>query len=159
MILKDLIVSVSTLFGLGKVPIIPGTFGSFFGLLFYVVLVQHLPTLFMTFVIIALILFAMVICDIAERAIGEKDASCIILDEFVAVPFCFLGIKHFVPATIAMWKIWVAGFVIFRIFDIFKPLGIKRSQNLSGGIGIVIDDIIAAVYTNFTIILICLTVL
>jgi phosphatidylglycerophosphatase A len=158
MILENFIVNMATLFGLGKFPIMPGTLGSFMGLLFHIILIQHLPVLPMTFTLITIILLAIVICDMAEKAIGEKDPSRVILDEFVAMPICFLGIKHFVPATVAMWKIWVLGFVIFRIFDILKPLGIKKSQDLSGGIGIVVDDVIAAAYTNVTTILICLTI-
>ncbi|MDR1890805.1 MAG: phosphatidylglycerophosphatase A [Puniceicoccales bacterium] len=159
MVLKDFIVKMATLFGLGNFRVMPGTLGSFFGLLFYIIITQNLPTSLMVFTIVVSILFAMVICDIAEKEIGEKDPGSVVLDEFVAMPICFLGVKHFVPAGIAIWKIWLIGFVIFRIFDILKPLGIKKSQNLSGGIGIVIDDVIAAIYTNFTIILICLTVL
>ncbi|MDR0742418.1 MAG: phosphatidylglycerophosphatase A [Puniceicoccales bacterium] len=157
--MENFIVNMATLFGLGKFPIMPGTLGSFMGLLFHIILIQNLSAFLMIFTLIAIILLAIVICDMAEKVIGEKDPSCVILDEFVAMPICFLGIRHFVPATVAMWKVWVLGFVIFRIFDILKPLGIKKSQNLSGGIGIVVDDIIAAAYTNVTMILICLTIL
>ncbi|MDR2628538.1 MAG: phosphatidylglycerophosphatase A [Puniceicoccales bacterium] len=150
---------MATLFGLGKFPAMPGTLGSFMGLLLHIILIQNLSIFPMIFTLIAIILLAIVICDMAEKMFEEKDPSCVILDEFVAMPICFLGIKHFVPATIAMWKIWVLGFIIFRIFDVLKPFGIKKSQDLSGGIGIVIDDIIAAAYTNVTMILICLTIL
>jgi phosphatidylglycerophosphatase A len=159
MILENFIVNMATLFGLGKFPAMPGTLGSFMGLLLHIILIQNLSIFPMIFTLIAIILLAIVICDMAEKMFEEKDPSCVILDEFVAMPICFLGIKHFVPATIAMWKIWVLGFIIFRIFDVLKPFGIKKSQDLSGGIGIVIDDIIAAAYTNVTMILICLTIL
>ncbi|MDR2432603.1 MAG: phosphatidylglycerophosphatase A [Puniceicoccales bacterium] len=158
MILKNFVINLATLFGLGNFPIMPGTLGSFMGLLLHIILIQNLSIFSVIFTLITIILLAIVICDMAEKVIGEKDPGCVILDEFVAMPICFLGIKHFIPATIAMWKIWVLGFVIFRIFDILKPLGIKKSQDLSGGIGIVVDDIIAAVYTNVTMILICLTI-
>jgi phosphatidylglycerophosphatase A len=159
MILKNFVINLATLFGLGKFPIMPGTLGSFMGLLLYIILIQNLSVFPMIFTLITIILLAILICDMAEKVIGEKDPSCVILDEFVAMPICFVGIKHFVPAEIAMWKIWLLGFVIFRIFDILKPFGIKKSQDLSGGIGIVVDDIIAAIYANVTIILVCLTIL
>ncbi|MDR2776894.1 MAG: phosphatidylglycerophosphatase A [Puniceicoccales bacterium] len=159
MILENVIINTATLFGLGKFSIMPGTLGSFMGLLFHIILIQNLSVFSMIFMLIAVILLAIVICDMAEKVMEEKDPSCVILDEFVAMPICFLGIKHFIPATIAMWKIWVLGFIIFRIFDVLKPFGIKKSQNFSGGIGIVVDDIIAAAYTNVTMILICLTIL
>jgi phosphatidylglycerophosphatase A len=149
---------MATLFGAGKFPIMPGTIGSFFGL-FYVVLVQHLRVFPAIFIMVFLSLAAVLICDIAEKKIGEKDPGCIILDEFVAMPVCFLGVKHFVPANVSFLLVLGLGFIIFRAFDILKPFGIRKTQNLSGGIGIVADDLLAAVYTNVVLSLICLTVL
>jgi phosphatidylglycerophosphatase A len=96
---------------------------------------------------------------VLPEEIGEKEPSCVIFDEFVAMPICFLGIRNFVTPKIPTRKILLIGFVIFRLFDILKPLGIKKVQHLSGGIGIVIDDILAAIYTDVTTILICLTVI
>jgi phosphatidylglycerophosphatase A len=66
------------------------------------IIIQILPTAFMIFMIVVSVLFAMVICDIAEKEIGEKDPSSVMPNEFVAVSICFLGAMHFVPAEIAI---------------------------------------------------------
>jgi phosphatidylglycerophosphatase A len=61
----------------------------------------------------------------------------------VAIPLCFLGW----PALVAVVPVWVAllaGFALFRLFDIAKPLGIARLQRLPGGWGVVVDDLAAA---------------
>ena len=66
-----------------------------------------------------------------------------ILDEFVVMPLCFLGWRT-LPAAIPVWAVLGAGFALFRLFDIVKPLGIRRLQALPGGWGVVIDDVAAA---------------
>jgi phosphatidylglycerophosphatase A len=74
---------------------------------------------------------------------GRKDPGEVILDEFVAMPLCFLGwpaLVHPLPA----WAIFLLGLGLFRLFDITKPLGISRLQDLPAGWGIVIDDTAAA---------------
>ncbi|MDR1595310.1 MAG: phosphatidylglycerophosphatase A [Puniceicoccales bacterium] len=149
-------VAIATLFGIGTSPVFPGTLGSFFGTLLYALAIQNLKASTAIFTVIFLVLVAIVICDMAEKEIGEVDPGCIVLDEFVAMPICFIGVRNLDANRLLLIA---AGFVIFRIFDIFKPLGIKRTQNLSGGIGIVIDDVVAAFYTNITLALICLTIL
>jgi phosphatidylglycerophosphatase A len=129
------------------------------------------------FLAIFLILIAVVVCGIAEKEIGENDPSCVILDEFVAMPICFFGVHA--PAFIRDGNLLVIaiGFTLFRFFDIVKPFWIAESQHLFdefgtgrrsqhicdtvglgiffGGIGIVIDDIIAAFYTNIVLSLVC----
>jgi phosphatidylglycerophosphatase A len=156
--MSNFAMKLATLFGLGKIPIMPGTIGSLCGVLFHGAIVQNLRPPQAIFLTIFLILVAVVSCDVAEKKIGEKDPRCIILDEFVAMPICFFGIKHLAEAKFSTFAILLMGFVIFRIFDILKPLGIERVQNLSGGIGIVADDIVAAIYANITLAVICLTV-
>ena len=86
---------------------------------------------------------AVAFCGEAEIRLGKKDPGEIILDEFVAMPLCFLGW----PVLAAAWPVWavlLAGFALFRFFDILKPLGISRLQDLPGGWGVVIDDTAAA---------------
>jgi phosphatidylglycerophosphatase A len=93
------------LFGLKNFPVMPGTLRSFFRRLFYIIIIQKLPISSMIFTIVVLILFVMVMCNMAEKEIWGKDPSSVILDEFVAMPICFLGVKHFVQAGIAIWTI------------------------------------------------------
>ncbi len=76
-----------------------------------------------------------------EKYYGD-DASRIVIDEFVGMQITFLLLK---PGLVMA----VAGFLLFRIFDIFKPFPINASQKLAGGVGVVMDDLIAGVYSRF----------
>ncbi|MDR1433403.1 MAG: phosphatidylglycerophosphatase A [Puniceicoccales bacterium] len=158
MVSEKFTVRVATLFGLGWSSVMPGTIGALFGTLFYAVVVRNLRPLSAIFTVCFMVLAAIMVCDVAAREIGEEDPPCIIFDEFVAMPVCFLGVGGFAPRKISTFVLLLTGFVIFRTFDILKPFGIKKIERLSGGIGIVADDIAAAIYTNAALLLICLTV-
>lgn len=94
--------------------------------------------------------FAIALCAEAEFRIGRRDPGEVVLDEFVAIPLCFLGWPTMLSgpsAHLGPWVIYVAGFALFRLFDITKPLGIKKLQDLPGGWGVVVDDVAAALLT------------
>ena len=86
--------------------------------------------------------FAVGICGEAEVRLGQADPGEVILDEFVAMPLCFLGWTT-LAADWPAWVVLVAGFAAFRFFDILKPLGISRLQRLPAGWGVVVDDLAA----------------
>jgi len=67
----------------------------------------------------------------------------VVLDEFVAIPLVYLGWPSLVAAAPG-WVVLLAGFGLFRLFDILKPLGIRKLQDLPGGWGVVADDVAAA---------------
>jgi phosphatidylglycerophosphatase A len=93
---------------------------------------------------------AVAICGEAEFRLGRRDPGEVILDEFTAMPLCFLGwpvLARVLPSWAAPWAVFVAGFLLFRLFDITKPLGIRKLQDLPGGWGIVVDDVAAALAT------------
>jgi phosphatidylglycerophosphatase A len=83
------------------------------------------------------------LCGEAEIRLGKQDPGEVILDEFIAMPLCFLGWSSLL-AVMPAWAALGAGFALFRFFDIVKPLGIKRLQHLPGGWGVVVDDVVAA---------------
>jgi phosphatidylglycerophosphatase A len=88
----------------------------------------------------AFILLAVPVCAAAEKQLAKgKDPGCIVADEYCTLPLCYLGLP-FTP-----WVI-VSGFVLHRIFDITKPPPIRQLQRLKGGVGIVIDDVLAALF-------------
>jgi phosphatidylglycerophosphatase A len=92
------------------------------------------------------------ICGEAERRIGRQDPGEVILDEVVAMPLCFLGWRMIVPAGfLASLALLIAGFGLFRFFDIRKPGFINRLQGIPGGWGIVLDDTAAALATCATL--------
>lgn len=144
-------VPLATIFGLGNLNA-PGTWGSAVGLLFYALLFEGMGLLRYVVFAAVFIYLAIGICDSAERHLKMRDPGKIILDEFVAMPVCFL------PLATHSFSIWgiIAGFAIFRFFDIKKPLGINKVQDLSGGLGCVADDIAAAFATTIILNLLCL---
>lgn len=128
---------LATGFGFGLSPILPGTVGTLWGIpLFGAISGLELPVQIAACVVFTLI--AVPICATAEPLIGKgKDPGCIVADEYLTLPICYLGLP-FTP-----WVI-LSGFVFHRIFDITKPTPIKQLQNIKGGVGIVIDDFLAA---------------
>ena len=76
---------------------------------------------------------------VAERALGTKDPGAIVVDEVAGMTISVLT----VPLTPV---VLVVGFVLFRIFDVVKPFPAGVSQRLGGGVGVMIDDVIAGIY-------------
>ena len=140
-----LVVTVATLGPVGRKLPAPGTWGSAAGLL-WVTAFFWLPRLGLgaTLVLCALSGYlAVAFCGESEIRLRKHDPGEVILDEFVAMPLCFLGWRSLVTVWPA-WLVLLAGFALFRFFDIAKPLGIHRLQRLPGGWGVVIDDTAAA---------------
>ena len=105
------------------------------------------------FLMALLTYLAIGICDTAERRLQMRDPGMIILDEFVAVPFVFIGMggPSGLIASNGGWPILLIGFILFRVFDILKPFGISKLQNLPGGIGCVADDLAAGLASCFAL--------
>ena len=91
--------------------------------------------------------------DIYSAIIGKKDASEIVIDEVIGVYFIFIIINNLVIFSQIIDMLLI--FILFRFFDIFKPFPIKVvDQKIKNSIGVILDDIIAGVYT--IIILLCI---
>ena len=150
-ILNRLAVKLATLFGIGSVKYCPGTVGSFFGTILYAVTIRKVTILPRSLVMLFILILSLIVCDIAEKILKKHDPQEVILDEFVAMPFVFFSVEEYFPKKLNVAFIMIIGFIIFRIFDILKPLGINLLQKLPGGIGIVADDIAAAIYSNITL--------
>lgn len=122
----------------------PGTWGSMAGLLYFTVFFAHgLSVGGLVLLHAAGIYVAVALCGEAEVRLGRKDPGEVILDEFVAMPLCYLGWLQ-LAGTWPRWVVLLAGFALFRLFDIVKPFGIRQLQDLPGGWGVVIDDVAAA---------------
>jgi phosphatidylglycerophosphatase A len=138
-----IVVGLATLGPLGRRLPAPGTWGSAAGLLWFLLFFQR-AGIGLTLLVCAVTgWLAVGLCGEAEVRLRAKDPGAVVLDEFVVIPLCFLGWTSLVPAFPA-WAVWLAGFGLFRLFDITKPLGIARLQHLPGGWGVVADDIGAA---------------
>jgi phosphatidylglycerophosphatase A len=141
------VLNCATLGPLGRRLPAPGTWGSLAGLMYYTVIFAGRYGVFGTLLLSALGCYvAVAICGEAEFRLGRRDPGEVILDEFVALPLCFLGWSQLVVGFPA-WVVFLAGFGLFRLFDIVKPFGIRRLQDLPGGWGVVADDVAAALLT------------
>jgi phosphatidylglycerophosphatase A len=131
---------IATLFFIGYIPVAPGTFGTLAAFILYIFLK---PPLFVQILLLCFIIpIGTVSAHQAEKALEAKDSRHIVIDEFCGY-FCSL---LFVPFSIAHAT---AAFFLFRIFDILKPFPIRRMEVVfQGGIAVMADDIMAAVYTN-----------
>jgi phosphatidylglycerophosphatase A len=138
--LQSLLKNIATLGFVGYMPVAPGTWGSVMGLIFAELLDLSLPVYFL--VILFGLMIGIVAADAAEKAIGEQDSGHIVVDEFIG----YLVSAYAVPRT--HWHL-IAAFLLFRFFDILKPFPISRlEKRLSGGLGIMADDILAGIFAN-----------
>jgi phosphatidylglycerophosphatase A len=125
-------------FGSGLSPKAPGTFGTLAALPLYA-LIANQPLWLYGGIVLFAALIGVWICDRASHALGVHDHPGIVWDEFVG-----LWITLYAVPVEAAWV--VAGFVVFRVFDIAKPWPIGwLDKRVSGGFGIMIDDIVAGV--------------
>lgn len=129
----------------------PGTNGSAVGILLYTLVFHRVGLAVQIVMGLLLAGLAVWICGEAEQRLRKRDPGEIILDEVVAVPFCFIGMAPLMQQTGNVWLFMLAGFGLFRLLDILKPFGIRKIQELKGGWGVVADDLAAAVLTNCTL--------
>ena len=125
----------------------PGTWGSVAGLVYFTVFFWPLSIWANLFFSAIGLYFAVAMCGEAEFRLGRRDPGEVVLDEFVAIPLCFLGWQSFgdvVPGWAMPWAVFLAGFALFRLYDITKPFGISKLQDLPDGWGVAIDDTAAA---------------
>ena len=139
-VLNDPVILLAFGLGTGLAPKAPGTFGSLFGLaLAWWTLPLGLELRLM--VAIALIVSGLWLCGAAARRIGVHDHPGIVWDEIAGM---YLALLAAPPEIIA----WALGFALFRLFDIWKPWPIRDlDHRLGGGPGIMLDDLVAALYT------------
>ena len=131
----------ATLFGIGFIPPAPGTFGSLFAILIWYVFID----LFSIFHFIALFLFVLSVSfyltDIYLDNYKKKDPSEVIVDEFLGQSIPLLFIVNF-----NIYEVLIA-FVTFRFFDIYKIYPINKIEDLKGSYGVILDDIVAGIYS------------
>jgi phosphatidylglycerophosphatase A len=138
---------IATGFGLGLITRAPGTVGAAVEGLPLAWAISWLPWPLWQAVAVALLFaFGVPLCTRAGRALGgSKDNQAIIWDEIITVPAVFLLVK------LANWKIALAGFLLHRLFDITKPPPCAQLERLPEGLGVMADDLMAAVYAAVTL--------
>jgi phosphatidylglycerophosphatase A len=144
------VVNVATLGPLGRRLPAPGTWGSVAGLAYFTVFFIDLGWVGTLLLSAVGIYVAVAFTGEAESLLGRRDPGEVILDEFVAMPLCYLGWTALTPAW-PRWLIFLAGLGLFRLFDIVKPMGIRRLEKWPGGWGVVADDVAAALAACLTL--------
>jgi phosphatidylglycerophosphatase A len=134
--------AVATSLGVGYVPVASGTFGSAAGLVLWAVLPSTLVV--QATAIVVLFVVGSWSGSVAERHFGRTDPGEVVVDEV-------MGMLLTLFLTGVGWTGAVAGFFLFRIFDIVKPFPARRLEHLPGGVGVMADDAMAAIYANIAL--------
>ena len=134
--------AIATVFGVGYAPIAPGTFGSAAGLVVWWLLPAS--PVAQAIAIVTIFIAGSWGGSVAERHFGRTDPGQVVIDEVMGMLITlFLNPVGWVGAF--------AGFVLFRIFDVIKPYPSNRLERLHGGLGVMADDGMAAVYANLVL--------
>jgi phosphatidylglycerophosphatase A len=134
-------------FGSGLAPAAPGTFGTLAGLALYWLLAQVAPPLVIAFLAIPAFFLGVWACERTGRDLGVQDHGAMVWDEIVAfLPLAALASSSLVLQAVA--------FVLFRLFDIWKPYPIRLvEKNVKGGMGVMVDDLMAGAYAYIAFVL------
>lgn len=144
MVKKKITEIAATWFYTGYSPVAPGTAGTTGALIVYLIFLSGLSPLAYLVVLVVLIVFAIYVSTIFAFELGEEDPGCVVIDEVSG----YLVTMLFIPFGI---KYAIAGFMLFRFFDIVKPFPAGRLEKLPMGYGIVLDDIAAGIWSNIVL--------
>jgi phosphatidylglycerophosphatase A len=139
--MKKIWIAIATFFGIGFIPMVPGTWASLLTvLLVYVSPLSASPFLTLALATAAVYVLGVPAAAFSEKHFGKKDPRPCVIDEVAG-------------QLVSLWLLprqaifYVAAFFIFRLFDIFKPFPVDRSESLPGGFGIMTDDVLAGFYS------------
>ena len=139
---RFLVYAFATFLGTGYAPIAPATVASFAFTLLWLV-AWPVPLAVQLLLLLAVIVIGVPAATWVEAREG-KDPSLVVSDEIAGMLVTFLGIA-------TTWPGWLAGFFLFRFFDIAKPFPVRSLERLPGGWGITFDDVMAGVYANISL--------
>jgi phosphatidylglycerophosphatase A len=139
-IVNDIVLFIAQGAYSGRFPKAPGTAGTVVGVLLYL-LIKDIGPLWYGAACVGTVVLGTWAAGYADRILGTEDSPSIVIDEIAGL-FVALFLVPFAWGTV------LAGFALFRFFDILKPWPLKKLQDIPGGPGVMLDDIGAAVYTN-----------
>ena len=137
-----LALAIATVFGVGYAPVAPGTFGSAAGLVVWWLLPAS--TTAQAAAIVLMFVAGSWAGSVAERYFGRSDPGQVVLDEV-------MGMLITLFMNPVGWVGALAAFLLFRVFDVIKPYPANRLEKLHGGVGVMADDAMAAVYANLVL--------
>ena len=138
---------VATCLGAGYAPLAPGTAGAAVGLIPALLLNGWTPAAYGA-VVCGLFLLGVAASRAAEASFGESDSPRIVIDEAVSMMITLAGI------SLGAFTV-IGGFVLNRFFDIVKPFPARRLERMGGGWGVMLDDVVAGVYGNIVLRVLC----
>jgi len=127
---------------IGFLPLCPGTFGALEGLIIFWFL-KNLSLFAQLIIILLISILGVISSHFASKILGNKDPDIVVIDEIAGMWVSLLG-------KVTILEYFLA-FVLFRIIDISKPFPLKKLEKLSGGWGIMVDDLLAGVFTNILV--------
>lgn len=130
--------AVGTVLHLGRVPVIPGLCGSMAGLLLFWLIGGH--TLLFSVLVVVLFVLGAVSAGYLEDRAGSADPGYVVIDEMVGIMAALALVERSLATA-------VAAFLAFRFFDVVKPFPGRQAEGIRGGLGIMLDDLVAAAYT------------
>jgi phosphatidylglycerophosphatase A len=139
--MNRLAIALATFFGCGYFPKGPGTIGSLAGI-GVAALVHRWGGERFALLLITIIVFPAAVwaSNVTAREAGRKDPGLVVIDEVLGQWVTLLG------AGVWTWQTYIAAFLLFRLFDIWKPQPVRKAESLPGGFGIVADDALAGIY-------------
>jgi phosphatidylglycerophosphatase A len=135
---RKLAIVLATFFGAGYSPVAPGTAGSLAAIAIAIAL--RLPPWQYAILAAALFLPAVWAADVTARTLKKKDPGLVVVDEVIGQWIALAG------APALTWRAYLAAFILFRLFDIWKPPPVRQLEALPGGWGINADDVMAGIY-------------
>ena len=153
---------LTSCFGLGRLPLAPGTWGSLPPAIIFALLCEFgASAVLISVVMAALALAGSVVCVKCAPAVtavtGKSDPREVVVDELAGQAVTFLAVPFLAIGTISTSQIWattVLGFLLFRFFDIAKPWPMRKFEKLPKGWGVLADDLLAGVYAA-VLLLVC----
>lgn len=139
--MKRIWLLIATFFYIGRIPIAPGTFASLATMLlvYYIDPYRLSPFYIQVATIVLIFILGIPASNAAEKHFNKKDPGSCVIDEVVGQMITLLLIPYKI-------SLYIAGFFLFRFFDILKPFPIRKLEKIPGGLGIMVDDIMAALY-------------
>ncbi|MBK7938878.1 MAG: phosphatidylglycerophosphatase A [Lewinellaceae bacterium] len=141
--MKDFYKLIASGFGSGWLPLAPGTWGAAVAAVMVIPLMQLEPSVTRLILTVLIVVFSLICAKAVDVFAGEweEDPRHVVADEMVGMWLTLVGL----PLNLLNIGL---GFLLFRFFDIAKPLGIRRMEAIPGGWGVVLDDVLAGVYAN-----------
>ena len=159
-------ISILTMFGIGYFKYAPGTAASFITCLIFYILGEskftlHDNEIYLVFFLIIILFYSIIFIDKFSHFFKKKDAQEIVIDEFIGQSIPLISIlfrptdflENYPAVDDKAWIIWILlSFVLFRFFDIYKPIPINIvDKKMKNGVGVMLDDIIAGIYSTIVI--------